>query len=355
MKVIAFNSSPRTGGVSKTGIMLDALMEGMREAGAQVETFDLRKKKINDCIGCYTCWTRTPGVCLHKDDMTGELFPKWLEADIAVYATPLYHFTMNASMKALIERTLPSLQPFITQVGGRFSHPLRHKLPKAVVLSVAGFTDPSVFGELSRYVNFLFGKGLLAEIYRPGAEMLPWPECAENRQSILDAASLAGREIVQAGKVSPETMERITRPIADPDSFVSLANVFWQTCISEGVTPEEFEKRKMVPRPDSIRTFMAIMSRGFNPARAEKLSAVLQFTFSGEVAGSCHFIIGDGKIEAKEGVAPAPDLTVESAFETWMDVMTGKADGQKLFLLRKYKTSGNLGLLMRMNELFGSN
>ena len=76
MKVIALNSSPRGEGISKTGIMLDALVEGMRQAGAEVETIHLRKKKINNCIGCYTCWTKTPGVCVHKDDMTRRVIPE---------------------------------------------------------------------------------------------------------------------------------------------------------------------------------------------------------------------------------------------------------------------------------------
>ena len=115
MKVLAINSSARSDGISKTEMMLDALVEGMRDAGAEVEVVPLRKKKVNNCIGCFTCWTKTPGVCVHKDDMTNELFPKWLEADIAVYATPLYHFTVNASMKAFIERTLPILEPFMVQ------------------------------------------------------------------------------------------------------------------------------------------------------------------------------------------------------------------------------------------------
>ena len=113
MKVLAINSSPRADGISKTGMMLDALVQGMRDAGAEVETIHLREKKIKNCIGCFTCWTKTPGVCVHKDDMTNELFPKWLEADLAVYATPLYHFTVNATMKAFIERTLPVVEPFL--------------------------------------------------------------------------------------------------------------------------------------------------------------------------------------------------------------------------------------------------
>ena len=149
MKVIAINSSPRSDGTSKTGIMLDALAQGMRDAGAEVEVIPLRRKKVNNCIGCYTCWTKTPGICVHKDDMTNELFPKWLEADIAVYATPLYHFTMNAAMKAFVERTLPVLEPFLVQAKGKTTHPLRQIPPKVVALSVAGFPEASVFAQLS--------------------------------------------------------------------------------------------------------------------------------------------------------------------------------------------------------------
>lgn len=45
MKVLALNSSARTGDVSKTEIVLDYLLQGMREAGAEVEVVELRKKK----------------------------------------------------------------------------------------------------------------------------------------------------------------------------------------------------------------------------------------------------------------------------------------------------------------------
>ena len=30
----------------------------------------LREKKIKDCVGCFGCWVKTPGLCVHKDDMT---------------------------------------------------------------------------------------------------------------------------------------------------------------------------------------------------------------------------------------------------------------------------------------------
>ena len=115
MRILALNSSPRTGSQSKTEIMLNYLVEGMSDAGAKVEVVNLRDKKIRNCIGCFTCWTKTPGKCMHKDDMTTELFPKWLDADLVVYATPLYYHTMNGTMSTFRERTLPAAQPFFEQ------------------------------------------------------------------------------------------------------------------------------------------------------------------------------------------------------------------------------------------------
>jgi len=353
MKVIAINSSPRSDGISKTGILLDALVQGMREAGAEVEMIPLRRKTIKNCIGCFTCWTKTPGVCVHKDDMANELFQKWLDADVAIYATPLYHFTVNAAMKAFIERTLPVLEPFFELHEGRTSHPLRHKFPGAVILSVAGFPEPAVFDQLSSYVRFLFGKSLLAEIYRPAAEVINRPEFSETAKDILAATSEAGRELVQSRHVSEQTMKRITQPICDPDSLAKMGNLFWKSCIREGVTPREFHEKNLVPRPDSIETYLMIMTKGFNPASAGSTRAVLQFDFSGEVEGSCCLRIENGEIQALEGPSDKPDLTVQAPFDVWVDIITGKADGQQSFMEQKYKAIGDLSLLIRMNSLFG--
>jgi len=264
-------------------MMLDALVEGMRDAGAEVDTIHLRQKTIKNCVGCYTCWTKTPGICVHKDDMTVELFPKWLGADIAIYATPLYYFTVNAAMKAFMERTLPVIEPFLHRTGEGTDHPLRQKPPEAVVLSVAGFPEPSVFAQLSSYVRFLFGKSLVAEIYRPAAELMSLPEMTEKAKDILEATAHAGRELVQSKKISQMTMERISQPLMeDFDSFAEMANVFWKSCIEEGLTPLEFHQRNLVPRPDSLETFMMIMMSGFNPRGAAGVKATLQFDFTGQ-------------------------------------------------------------------------
>ena len=121
-------------------------------------------------------------------------------------------------------------------------------------------------------------------------------------KDILDATAQAGRELVQSSKISEATMARITQPIADFDISAKLGNAFWKTCIQEGITPREFDERNMIPRPDSIDTFMIVMPMGFNAAAAGATRAVLQFNFSGEVEGSCYFTIDNGRIEPEKGL-----------------------------------------------------
>ncbi|MHA2273735.1 MAG: flavodoxin family protein, partial [Candidatus Hodarchaeales archaeon] len=88
MQVLAFNSSPRKdkGG---TAAILTPFLEGMKDAGANVELIYVRDLEIGPCRGCYTCWTKSPGKCVQKDDMV-EILPKLASADIVVFATPVY-------------------------------------------------------------------------------------------------------------------------------------------------------------------------------------------------------------------------------------------------------------------------
>jgi multimeric flavodoxin WrbA/putative sterol carrier protein len=361
MNVLALNSSPRTGGESKTEMMLNALVSGMRDADAEVEVVALHEKKIKYCTGCFSCWTKTPGICIHKDDMTRELFPKFLEADLAVFASPLYHFTFNAEMKTFIERTLPILEPFFRQENGCTYHPFRNRHPKVAILSVAGFPDEAVFNQLSSWLNFIYDgyhpdeKPLVAEIYRPMAESLTVPYFKEIAAQILDATEQAGRELVNSGSISDETLARVKQPMMDnPPEFLKIGNLMWQTCIDEGITPREFGEKGLMPRPDSISSYVDLMKMGFNPAAAKELKKTIQFNFTGENQGSCFLSINDGSIQGQMGNTSDPDLTVNTPFELWMDILAKKADGQQMFMEQKYTTEGDLGLLLQMDQFFGN-
>jgi hypothetical protein len=285
--------------------------------------------------------------------MTRELFPKWLAADLVVYATPLYHFTVNAALKAFIERTLPVLQPFFEEREGMTHHPLRQKPPAVVMLSVAGFPDDRVFHHLSVWTRFIFHGSLVAEIYRAGAETLTVPFFTEKAREILDATRRAGHEIITAGKVSPETLALIRQPMMeDRKGWFAMGNLMWKTCIAEGITPKEFMGKKMMPRPDSLETFMILLSLAFNPARAEGAKAVIQFNFSGDVEDSCHFRIENGRMTPCPGCADQADLIISTPFGLWLDIMAGKTDGQRAFLAQQYQAEGDIAILMRFRQLF---
>lgn len=356
MKVMAINSSDRPDGQSKTAFMLSHLVEGMREAGAEVEVVNLREKKIKTCVGCFTCMSKTPGVCIHQDDMASELYPKWVEADLVIYASPLFIRMVNTTMKRFIERTWIICEPLMVRdrETDRWTHPLRHEAPDAVILSVCGFPSMTEFEPLSYYMNWHFGRTgkLLAEIYRPGAEALP-SAARSVRDDITEATRAAGRELIESRAVSEATMARITRPVADPDLLLRVANIFWKTCIEAGVTPKQFLEQGMIPIPESIEDFLAMLAVGFNPDAAEGLAATIQYTFIGDVSGACHFRVENQAIETFIGPADEPDLTIEADFSDWFEVMSGKADFQQSVALGKIKPRGDMSVLMRFRDLFG--
>lgn len=351
MKVLAVNSGPRPDKESYTVMLLNLLVEGMREAGAEVEVVNLREKKIRNCIGCFTCWTKTPGRCLHKDDMTLELFPKFLASDLIIYATPLYFHTINAALAAFMERTLPAALPFFEEgEDGKTFHPMRYQVPPSVLLSVCGFPEASEFDAMLEFFERTrHGEARpVAAICRAGASLLSVPQLGAKAREVFDATKQAGRELVYNMQIAPETLARITQPLGDAKTFGKMGNIYWKTCIAEGVTPKEFDDKKMVPRPQTLDDFMFVFPYGLNTSAAGDRKVRLQFHFSGDISDSCFFAIEKGRADAVQGRCDSPDLTIETPFGLWMDVLTRKADGQKLFMDGKYKVQGDLTLMMKL-------
>lgn len=100
MKIAVFNGSPRK---ESTSAMVQAFREGAEAAGHQVEEYQVGKMKIAGCLGCEYCHTKGAGTCIQKDDME-KILPAYKEADMVVFASPIYYFTMTAQMEAAIQR-----------------------------------------------------------------------------------------------------------------------------------------------------------------------------------------------------------------------------------------------------------
>jgi putative sterol carrier protein len=93
---------------------------------------------------------------------------------------------------------------------------------------------------------------------------------------------------------------------------------------------------------------MLLFPFGLNSKVAGERRIYLQFNFSGEITGSCYFIIEIGGIDAKEGGRENPDIRIETPFKLWMDIMAGKADRQQMFMEQKYKVEGDLSLMIEL-------
>ena len=226
MKIVAFNSSPRDNETSKTELILQKFLEGARKGGASTETIYLRQYKIHDCLGCFSCWLKDLGRCVQKDDMSEQLFERYLEADIAVLATPVYHMTMNGRMKTFIERTMPMVDPLKMNQGE--AHPYRvEKVPKVAVVSVCGFWEQSMFQALSLTMRLIVGDDLVAEIYRNSSEALTVPELKSQVDKVLAATAQAGEELVRDGKVKEETLAAVTQDLAPAPVMAEMSRRWW--------------------------------------------------------------------------------------------------------------------------------
>ena len=100
MKIAVFNGSPRKG---TTTAMVQAFREGAEAAGHVVEEYQVGKMKIAGCLGCEYCHTKGNGECIQKDDLE-KILPAYKDADMIVFASPIYYFTMTAQMEAAIQR-----------------------------------------------------------------------------------------------------------------------------------------------------------------------------------------------------------------------------------------------------------
>lgn len=99
-KVLIIGTSPRIHGNSN--ILAQAFADGAREAGNDVEFIPLAGKKIGFCVGCWGC-TKTHRCVFHDDaDM---IVQKMKDADVVVFATPIYYYEMSGQMKVLLDRT----------------------------------------------------------------------------------------------------------------------------------------------------------------------------------------------------------------------------------------------------------
>jgi len=141
-RIVIVRGSPRKNGNSN--ILAEQVMAGARDAGAEVESFDLHDMDIRPCKACDTCQESIDKDCVVQDDMQ-ILYPKLRGADAIVIVSPIYWFTVCAQTKLFIDRGFYAL-------GGPQGNALAGK-QIGIVLTYAD-TDPFTSGAVNALRTF---------------------------------------------------------------------------------------------------------------------------------------------------------------------------------------------------------
>jgi multimeric flavodoxin WrbA len=228
VKVLAVNGSPKMD-KGNTALVLTPFLQGMTEAGAEVELLYTKKLKINPCQGELNCWFKTPGRCFQKDDMQ-TLHSKLREADIWVFATPVYADGPTGTMKNLTERTIPLLEPYFVLRDGHCRHALRggSKPSKVALVSSCGLWEMDNFDPLVLWIKAFcanLGREFGGALLRPHAEaLMPMMEMGISLDDIFQAAKEAGRSLVNDGKMPPEALTTVSHELLPLEMYNQIAN-----------------------------------------------------------------------------------------------------------------------------------
>jgi multimeric flavodoxin WrbA len=231
VRVLAFNGSPNADkGI--TALILNPFLKGMKDSGAEVEVLFTYRMKINPCRGETNCMFKNPGRCFQQDDMNA-LYPK-MNADIIVFASPLYWFGVSGTMKNLMDRLIPIGLPLLEIRDGRSGHLLREdkkvKGGKLVLVSSCGFWEMDNFASLVMQMRMLshhLDREFAGSLLRPHGPILKaLLSMGTSANDVPEAAEEAGRQLVKEGKISEPTLKTIGRELIPLEAYIEGSNRF---------------------------------------------------------------------------------------------------------------------------------
>lgn len=99
MKILLLNGSPRKGNIFTA---LDALKQGLSNIqGAEIFQINATDVNVSHCVACEYC--KESGKCIVEDD-TNSVINAVAEADILIFATPVYWWGISAQLKVIIDK-----------------------------------------------------------------------------------------------------------------------------------------------------------------------------------------------------------------------------------------------------------
>jgi len=227
-KAVAINGSPHKQS-GNTAMILSPLIQGMKNAGYDVDLFYAHDLKVKDC-DCTSmyCWYKKPGSCYIKDDMN-LLYSLSRDAEILILATPVY-VPLPGDMQNIINRLCPLIKPLLEtrneRTRARFHEDV--KIRKILLVSTGGWWEKGNFGTVVKIIEE-FAENASVEfagaVIRPHAFLMKKDgKLTKDGEIVIEAARKAGEELVKQGTISQETFEAISRPLISEEALKQMHN-----------------------------------------------------------------------------------------------------------------------------------
>ena len=194
---------------------------------------DISKLKIANCLGCFNCWTRTPGKCIIRDDAV-RVYPLIAKSKNLIYVTKIKFGTYDTPLKTLLERSLPIQQAFIRLYHGEAHHVQRDvELKNATIIVYGNISEE----ENNKYQNLLTESAKEMALLQEIKENLP--KDMESEDEILIKIKESENKITMLEVNSKKALDVYTRMqniVAENKEALLQKNnllVKWNSILSE--------------------------------------------------------------------------------------------------------------------------
>ena len=366
MNILAINGSPK-GERSNTWRLTSAFLQGItaqeesaRRQAPVVETLNVGTLNIKPCLGCFSCWSKTPGTCCLHDDMQ-LVIEKILWADVIVWSFPLYYFGLPGPLKNLIDRQLPMSLPFMSAETESGGHPSRYDMggKRTVVVSTCGFyTAKGNYSGVTDLFDRLCSKDGYTTIFCGQGELFRVKELSERTDEYLSWVRKAGEEFAtgcvgNAGSaangratdgISRETRGKLEQNLFPRDIFEAMADASWG--VNESGAKED-------PSLTFTRQMAALYRKQAWPGH--DLALDMHYT---DIDKTYRVVLGanGSRVEEEPAEGFATDYTtrINTPFDVWQSIAAGKIRGDEALMQHLYSVEGDFDLMMHWDEYFGA-
>lgn len=337
MKVFVINGSPK-GGRSNSYRLTTAFLEGLE--AEQVRECAVSRMEICPCLGCFSCWNKTPGMCCIRDDMTS-VIGNILWADVIIWSFPLYYFSIPGGLKNLIDRQLPMSLPFMDSGAASGGHPSRFDLggKRHVVISTCGFyTARGNYDGVTAIFDHICGRENYTPIFCGQGELFRVPEVKARTEEYLSAVKQAGREFVRGG-ISPKTRKKLEEDLFPRQVFESWADASW------GIAPTG-------EASDETLVFTRQMAALYDPGAYQGKDLVLEMFYT-DADKRYQILLTRQGSEVLDQDLRTFTTCIETPFSVWKAIASGEISGQDALMQGKYRVKGDFDLMLHWDDYFG--